>query len=225
MITIFFRTVLIYLLLTGAMHLMGKRQIGELEVSELITTLLLSEIAALPIDNQEIPVMYAVIPIITLLTMEVGTSAILARCPRLKQKVVSTPSMLIRKGTLDQRELTRNRLSVDELLAALRQQGVTDPEQVEYAIMEKNGSMSIILWEAYRPAAAQDVGAQTKESGLMHLIISDGVVNRYNLSLIGRDDAWLEATLRERRVECREVLYLLCDDVGKVEMVKKDRRS
>lgn len=222
MITIFFRTLLIYLLLTGAMRLMGKRQIGELEVSELIITLLLSEIAALPIDNQEIPVLYAVIPSVTLLTLEVCTSAVLMKFPRLKRRVSSAPSMLICQGKLNQRELLKNRLSVDELFAGLRQQGVSDPEEVEYAIMEKNGSLSVILWEAYRPATAKDLSVAGKEAGLMHILISDGVPNRHNLTLLGRDEDWLRGELAERRLEMEKVLYFLCNDAGKIEIMEKE---
>ena len=222
MITIFLRTIVIYVLLTGAMRLMGKRQIGELEVSDLITTLLLSEIAMLPIENQEIPTLYAVIPIITLLMLEVGMSTLLVRFPRLKQRCGPVPSMLICQGKINQSELIRNRLSVDELLAGLRQQGVTDPEEVEYAIMEKNGSLSVILWEAYRPATVRDLKLPTQENGLMHLVISHGVVNQYSLKVLQKDEAWVDQVLKEHKLERRQVLCLLCDDKGRVEIVRKD---
>lgn len=222
MITIFFRTVLIYLMLMLAMRLMGKRQIGELEVSELIITLLLSDIATLPIENQEIPVMYAVIPTVTLMTMEIATSQILAHCPRLKAKLSQMPSMLICQGEIDQKELCRNRLSVDELLAALRQQGVVDPKEVEYAFLEKNGNLSVVLWEAYRPATAADVKAVTKEEGAMHLIVSNGLINRHGLALVKKSEVWLTDILREHHMTLDQVLYLVCNDGGRVEIVQKE---
>ncbi|MBR5615790.1 MAG: DUF421 domain-containing protein, partial [Clostridia bacterium] len=181
MITIFVRTLLIYLMVTGAMRLMGKRQIGQLEVSELITTLLLSEIATLPIENPDIPVLYAVVPIVTLLTLEVCTALLLSRHPRLRRKIEASPSMLIRNGKLDQGELARNRLSVDELFAGLRQQGIGDPDEVAYAILEKNGQLSVIQKEQFRHATPSDLSLSVKREGIMHLLISDGDVNEYNM--------------------------------------------
>ena len=223
MITIFIRTILIYLMVTGAMRLMGKRQIGELEVSELITTLLLSEIATLPIENPDIPVLYAVIPVVTLLTFEVVMAVLLSRLPRFRRKIESSPSMLIRNGYLDQGELLRNRLSVEELIASLRQQGVGDPEEVAYAILEKNGQMSLILKEEHRPLTPADLSMSPERAGMMHLVVCDGVINEYNLKLLGRDGAWVSAQLQSRGLRQDEVLYLLCNDAGRISVLKKER--
>ena len=223
MITIFIRTVLIYLMVTGAMRLMGKRQIGELEVSELITTLLLSEIATLPIENPDIPVLYAVIPVVTLLTFEVVMAVLLSRLPRFRRKIESSPSMLIRNGRLDQGELLRNRLSVEELIASLRQQGVGDPGEVAYAILEKNGQMSLILKEEHRPLTPADLSMTPERAGMMHLVVCDGVINEYNLKLLGRDGAWVSAQLQSRGLRQDEVLYLLCNDAGRISVLKKER--
>jgi uncharacterized membrane protein YcaP (DUF421 family) len=221
-ITIFIRTILIYLMVTGAMRLMGKRQIGQLEVSELITTLLLSEIATLPIENPDIPVLYAVIPVVTLLTFEVVMSILLSRLPRFRRKIESSPGMLIRNGYLDQRELLRNRLSVEELIASLRQQGVGDPGEVAYAILEKNGQMSLILKEEHRPLTPADLSMAPKREGVMHLVVCDGVINEYNLKLLGRDGGWVSALLQSRGLRQDEVLYLLCNDAGRISILKKE---
>ena len=223
MITIFIRTILIYLMVTGAMRLMGKRQIGELEVSELITTLLLSEIATLPIENPDIPVLYAVIPVVTLLTFEVVMAVLLSRLPRFRRKIESSPGMLIRNGYLDQGELLRNRLSVEELIASLRQQGVGDPGEVAYAILEKNGQMSLILKEEHRPLTPADLSMTPERAGMMHLVVCDGVINEYNLKLLGRDGAWVSAQLQSRGLRQDEVLYLLCNDAGQVSVLKKEK--
>lgn len=223
MITVLIRTILIYLMVTGAMRLMGKRQIGQLEVSELITTLLLSEIATLPIENPEVPVLYAVIPIVTLLTTEVCMAVLLSRFPKVRKKMEAPPSMLICDGHLDQRELLRNRLSIEELIASLRQQGVGDPNEVAYAILEKNGQMSLILKEEHPPVTLSDLSKTPKREGMMHLIISDGEINEYNLKLLGRDEAWLSALLQKKHLAQSEVLYLLCNDAGKVSVLKKEK--
>lgn len=224
MITVFIRTLLIYLMVTGAMRLMGKRQIGQLEVSELITTLLLSEIATLPIENPEVPIMYAVIPTVTLLSLEVCMAAVLSRRPRLRRRVEAPPSMLIRNGRLDQRELLRNRMSVEELFSGLRQQGVGDPSEVRYAILEKNGQLSVILGAEHRPATVGDLSLKTKEAGMMHIMISDGAINEYNVKMLGKDTAWVEKTLNKHGVARDDVLYLLCDDAGKTILEKKESK-
>jgi uncharacterized membrane protein YcaP (DUF421 family) len=222
-ITIFIRTILIYLMLTGAMRLMGKRQIGQLEVSELVTTFLLSEIATLPIENPDIPVLHAVVPVVTLLTLEVSMALLLSRSSRLRRKLEAPPSMLICKGRLDQKELLRNRLSVEELLAGLRQQGVSDPEEVDYAILEKNGQLSVILKEPYRPATVKDAGLSVGHEGMMHVLISGGTVNEYNLRLLGKDREWLDGVLKRKKARREDVLCLLCNDAGKTELLRKEK--
>lgn len=224
MITVFIRTLLIYLMVTGAMRLMGKRQIGQLEVSELITTLLLSEIATLPIENPEVPIMYAVIPTVTLLSLEVCMAAVLSHRPRLRRRMEAPPSMLIQNGRLDQRELLRNRMSVEELLSGLRQQGVGDPSEVRYAILEKNGQLSVILGAEHRPATVGDLSLKTKETGMMHIMISDGAINEYNVKMLGKDTAWVEKILSKHGVARDDVLYLLCDDAGRTILEKKESK-
>lgn len=222
MVGIFVRTLVIYLFLTAAMRLMGKRQIGELEVSELITTLLISEIATLPIENPDIPVLHAVIPVITLSALEIIMATLLSRCPTLRRKLESAPSMLICRGVLDHDELLRNRMSVEELFAGLRQQGIADPDEVYYAIMEKNGRLSVIPKAQHRPATAGDVRCEVRESGIAHLLVSCGKVNDYNLRLLGHDRAWLEKQLAKRGLDVRELLCLMCDDAGHITFLKKE---
>ena len=222
MIGIFVRTLVVYLILTGAMRLMGKRQIGELEVSELITTLLISEIATIPIENADIPVLHAVIPIVTLITLEVVMATLLSRFPRLRRALEAKPSMLICRGRLDHTELRRNRMSVEELFAGLRQQGVADPDEVYYAIMEKNGQLSVIPKAAHRPAEAGDMSGTVKESGMAHLLVCDGEVNQYNLGLLGHDERWLKKQLERRGLRTEQLLYFLCDDAGGTSWMSKE---
>ena len=224
MVGIFVRTLVVYVILMAGMRLMGKRQIGELEVSDLITTLLLSEIATLPIENPDVPVLHAVIPIVTLVTIEVIVAVVLCRCPRLRQRMEAPPSILICRGKLDQSQLSRNRMSVEELFAGLRQQGISDPSEAEYVIMEKNGKLSVIPKQAHRNATVGDVDGETVERGMMHMIVSDGAVNKTNMSLLGRDGKWLSGVLEEHGLMLPELCYLMCNDVGEVIFQKKEVR-
>lgn len=225
MLTIFLRTIMIYLILIGAMRIMGKRQIGELEVSELITTLMLSELATLPIANQEIPLLYAVIPIITLLTLEVCNSMVLIKIPKIKNVVSAKPSVLIRRGEFNQRELSRIRMSIDELIGELRRQGIASPDEVDYAILEQNGKMTVIEKAAARPLTAESVGLSPDDGGLAHIIIADGWVNRRNLTMTGHDEAWLAEQLTARGLSRCEVFLLTVNDADDIFLIRKEKRS
>ncbi len=222
MLTVFLRTVITYLVLMIAMRIMGKRQIGELEVSELIVTLMLSELATSPISNADIPVSHAIVPIITVLTFEVVTSVILIKIPRIKNFVSSKPSVLIDKGRLNQRELSRIRMSVDELVGELRRQGSTSIEEIEYAILEQNGKMTVVPKMQYRQPTLEQMKLSAKETGIAHILIADGYINRYNLRGTGHDDAWLEAELKRRGHRSSEIYLMTVDDIGNIFLVPKE---
>lgn len=222
MVAIFFRTVVIYLLLIIAMRLMGKRQIGELEVSELITTILLSEIASLPITSHEIPVMYAVIPIITLLSLEVIMSVLLIKFPSIKNLLSPRPNVIINKGKLDQKELKRIRMSTDELLCEIRRAGIADLSEVYYAIVEENGKLSVLPKVSAKPPTLSQIGRPADETGLAHIIISDGKVNKNGLSTVGMSEDDLDSYLRFTGEKKEDIFLLLKDDAGKYTVIKKE---
>lgn len=221
MLTILIRTVIVYVILLGIMRLMGKRQLGELEISELVTTLLLSEIASLPIENQSIPLVYAIIPLVTILVFEVTLSIILVKCPRLKNLASARPSVLIRHGILDQKELRRIRISIDELVSEVRQSGLASLDEVDYAILEQNGKISIIPKKSAQPPTAKDMGLTPAESGIVHVIIGDGKINKYNLQLLQLSPGWVQETLRTQGWEPESVFFLGIDDNGKLYWIRK----
>lgn len=222
MLTIFIRTVIIYILLIGSMRLLGKRQLGELEISELITTILLSEIASLPITNQDIPVLYAIIPLITIMTFEVTTSLVLAKFPKFKSILSSRPSMLIKNGKIDQKELEKNRISGEELISELRLKNITDPKYVEYAILEQNGLLSVIPKACYQQPTAKQLKVTTNESGIMHIIISKGKWNEYNLNYLNKSKLSAENYLKKQNVSIKNVFLLLMDDSGNFNLIRSE---
>ncbi len=222
MLTILLRTVLVYAVLIATMRLMGKRQLGELEISELVTTLLISEIASLPIVDQNIPLMYAIIPLVTILTLEIILSVVLLKCPGLKGVASSRPSILIRHGKIDQGELQRNRISIDELISEVRQAGFGTLAEVDYAIVEQNGKISVLPRKCSQPPTAEMLGKQVCENGITHVLISDGKPNAYGLQLLGLDEGWLKRTLSEFELDVSEVFFLGQDDAGKLHCIKKE---
>lgn len=222
MLIIFIRTILIYLLLLSAMRLMGKRQIGELEVTDLVITLLLSDIATMPIATPEIPLSHAVIPIITLLAMEVTLSMVLSRYPRLKNLGSARPNILIRRGIPDQKELGRLRISAEELISELRQKDITDLREVDYAILEPNGKISVIPKAENRQPTCKDLGLRpADDSGIIHILISQGVIDRRNLKQLGLDDNWLAAQLKQHACTADRVYLMTVDDRGEVFLLPK----
>ena len=206
------------------MRLMGKRQLGELEVSELVTTILVSEIAVMPIDNLDVPIMRAIIPIVTILTFEISMSVLLIKCPRLKNLVTARPSAVIRNGEINQKELLNNRISIDELITELRQSNVTDISEVGYAIIEQNGKISIIPKSKYRQPTLDDMKIKTKEYGVSHILVSDGYANSYNLSLVGKSEEWLSKYLSSKKLSVKDVFLMTIDDSEKIVLIKKDKK-
>lgn len=221
MTTIFIRTFLVYAILIIAMRIMGKRQIGELEISELVTTLMLSEIATMPIENQDIPIIHAVIPIITLLAVEVFSSVILIKVPKLKTIVSARPSILIRNGEINQQELKNNRISLEELMCELRAGQCTDPTEVSYAILEKNGKLTIIPKSKYSQPTSEQLGINSSDRGIIHLLVIDGNICDNNLKAYGKSKKWLLEELNKLPIKQEQIYMFGIDDSGEKLLVRK----
>ncbi|MBQ8441338.1 MAG: DUF421 domain-containing protein [Clostridia bacterium] len=222
MTTILFRTLIIYISLILIMRLMGKRQIGELEVTDLVTTLLISEIASLPITNHEIPVLGAVIPMITLLVLEVLSSWVLVRFPRLRSLVSATPTVIIQHGKLDQKALCELRLSVEELMSEIRQQGLTELSQVECAILEKNGKLTILPKRQFAQPTAEQLNIDAAQDELMHIVYCNGVYSKKGLRLIGKDRSWLDSELSRRKLNPDVLFCVTANESGKLFWIQKE---
>lgn len=220
MLTVFLRTAIIYFLLILAMRLMGKRQIGELEVSDLVTTLLISEIASLPITEPELPLSHAVIPLILLLSFEVIISFLVSRFPRLKF-LTARPSTLIRNGKISQSAMKNARISFDELFCELRNQGVYDLDEIEYAILEQNGRITVIQKARFRQPSAEDLGLKVKENGLFHIVIEHGRINRHGIELVGIRESDLRRELKKKKLEVSDVYLMTVNDAGKRTVIPK----
>lgn len=225
MLTILLRTVLIYLILYTIMRIMGKRQIGELETTDLVTTLLLSEIASLPITNQELPVSHAVVPMITLLFLEITFSVVLIRCPRLRFLVSARPTVIIHRGVLDQAAMESLRISLDELMSEVRQQGITSLDQVECAILEKNGKLTIHTKAGNEPPTAAQLGMTLEKDSLMHIVYQNGAVNQTGLSLIGKDEAWLRGELHRQKLDPNRLFCVTANSEGVLYTIDKQEKK
>lgn len=221
MITLIFRTLLVYIFLILIMRLMGKRQIGELEVTDLVATLLLSEIASLPITDPNIPVLHALIPMIVLLSLEVFSSYILIRVPKLKNFLSATPTFIIKDGVLDQSALVATRLSIEELMSEIRQQGFCSLACVWYAILEKDGRLTILPRARYSPPTQEQMNIAAAEESLMHVVYNGNCYNDKGLSLIGKDRAWVEKQLLRRGVAPADQFCVTANSQGEIYWIPK----
>ena len=207
--TVLLRTVIIYASLILIMRLMGKRQLGELEITDLVTTLIISEIASLPLTEDGIPLHHALLPIFIIAGLEMGLSALLIKRPVFKRLLAPRPTLLMSHGIPDREAMKKAKLSCEELVSQLRLKGVSDLQDVAFAVMESNGQISVIQENA------QESGGQSAQAPkLLHLLISDGQVNRNSLKLVGRDEAWLEGYLKKQGLRAGEVFMLLSDGQG-----------
>ncbi len=225
MSVIFFRTFIIYITMTLLLRLMGKRQVGELETSELISTLLLSDIATLPISDPDIPLLYALLPILMIVSFEIIITYSKNKVNTLKRLFEPSPSFLIYKGKIDQKEMERMRISIQELISELRVQEIGDIDDVYYAILEENGKLSVIKKSHLVPPTAEDLGLTVTERGMAHTLIIDGICNEENMKRIGMDQNGIDNICREKGCRVDEVFLMTRDDSGKINIIMKDKEA
>ncbi len=204
---IFIRTLLIYVILILAMRLSGKRQIGEMQLSELVTTFLLSEIASAPLTDPATPLLHAVIPIFTIISLEIILSFLTTKCATAKKLLDDKPSIIIQNGTLRVSEMSRIRLSMDDLLCELRQKSISSVSEVDYAILEPNGKISVFKKE---------------DPPLSHALIIDGILQRDALIKAKRSEAWVLNILRGQGIDRIDGIFLFCaTDNGSITLIRK----
>lgn len=220
------RLLIVWVLLTIVVRFMGKRQIGEMEMSEFITAFMLSELAALPVADSGIPLLYSVIPILLLAVFEILTSSAVMHSRFLQKLVSGTPAVLIRNGIPDQRAMKSCRMTIPELMGELRQKGYPDPFSIAYAILEENGKMSVIPKNAEVPPTAKDLSKNVKETGICHTLISDGEISYSGLSMSGRTEQDLQEILENSGIrDIKQVFLLTADDAGTFHLIRKDRMN
>lgn len=208
MSTILIRLFIIYFLTVFSFKLMGKRQVGELQLSELVCAIFISELATFPVGDKSTPLLYGIIPILFLVSVEVIISYATMKFISVKRAFDQTPDFLIVKGKLDPKALSNARITVEELLSELRQQGVGGPHEVEYALLEANGKISVL---------------KTGCADIDRALIIDGKINVKALSIAGKNQAWLEHTVKKQGFQnISEVFLLTLSDSGQVYSAKKE---
>jgi uncharacterized membrane protein YcaP (DUF421 family) len=213
MATALFRTVILYLILVAGLRLSGKRQIGELEPIELVLTMLLSDLASVPMQDFGIPLLHGIIPIVTLLSLSTLLSYASLRSVRFRELVCGRPAVIIRDGRIQQEAMRRNRLTLDELLEELRFQGISDLDDVKYAVWETGGQLSVLLRSDRQPVTPAQLGLSVEDDTVLPtVIINDGRVLRQSLHRAGLDESWLRRQLRTHGAATAADVYLLMVD-------------
>ena len=223
MATIIIRTLIIYAAISAVLRLMGKRQIGELELSDLVATLLLSELASLPISDHNIPLLNSLIPILIILSLEILITYCKTKCSPLKRLLESRPSVLIRRGVLDQAELGKMRISLEELISECRLQGYAHLDDVYYAILEQDGKLSVIPRASKSPLCADDLQLKADERGLAYTVIVDGVINDTHLAVLGLDRAWITRECGRRGAKTKDVFLMTVNDAHEINFIRKEK--
>ena len=214
MFVVLIRTIILYLLIIVGIRLLGKRQIGELEPSELVLALIIADLASVPMQDNGIPLLSGVIPIVTLLAVASILSVLTVRSIRFRALLCGRPSIVVENGVVQERELRRNRFTIDELLEELRGQGYADFQSVKFAVLETNGRLSVLPYAAEKPVTAAQMGLTPEETGLPVILISDGRLLSHNLKDRGYEEVWLQKQLASHGVERPDQVFLMTVDEG-----------
>lgn len=219
------RTLLLYAIILGAVRLMGKRQISELQTSELVVTLLISDIAAIPMQDTGQPLLSGLLPIAILVFCEIVTSVIMLKSTRLRSLICGRPIVVINDGVIVQSELRRLRMTTEDLCEELRQKDIFCLEDVAYAIVETNGRMSIVKKPGKDVPNAELCGLIPPDNGIEAVVVSDGVISDFSLRLIRKSQGWLEGILRGKNLSAKDVFLMTANTAGQFYIVKKEGRN
>lgn len=208
MLIIFVRTLILYILIVVVLRLMGKRQIGQLQPSELVVALVIADLAAVPMAEVGIPLINGIIPIITLFIMEELLSYLSLKSVRMRGMISGKPSILIERGIIMEKELERLRYNLNDLLEQLRLKNFSNVEDVNYAILETSGQLSVIPKEEKKPVTLKDMNIKTQTQYLSVTVIIDGRIISDNLYKIGLSNNWLTNELKKNKIKsARDVFF------------------
>lgn len=222
MILSYFRTITLYLVLIVAVRFLGKRQIAQLEPSEFVVTLLIADLAAIPMQDGGIPLYSGLVPMLTVLGLELVLSVLSMRSIRLRKILCGKPVILMENGKVLQNNLLRTRITQDELTGHLREKGILDLQTVQYAILETNGNLSVFPFPKDMPAVAKDAGITVSHQFLPITIISNGRLLSDNLELAGKNAAWVQKILSENHAALEDTWLLTVDQGDRVVFYRKE---
>ena len=221
----YFRTIVLYLVLIAVIRLMGKRQIGQMEPSEFVVTMLVANLASIPMQDGGIPLLSGLVPILTVLGVELVLAVVSMRSMGLRRLLCGKPVILIENGQMLQKNLRKTCVTVDELMGHLRQKDVLEVSAVQYAIMETDGNLSVFPYPQERPASAREAGVSVQRQYLPVTIIEDGCLLRKNLAVAGKDETWLQRVLAQHGATVDSTWLLTVDGRDHIRHYPKEERG
>ena len=224
MLTVCLRLTIVYTVVLASMHIMGKRQIGELDISELVTAIFVSELATAPVSDTNIPLLQGVLPTLLLLCFEIILSFLSVKSNFFKNLSGKNPTFLIQNGKLDIAAMKKVRITINELMSEARINGIPDISQIYHAILEPNGKISFCLKSRYQPSTPHDLNIETQEQGIQHLIISDGDINYSALKNSHKTKEWLKHQIKKSGLSLKQIFMVGVDDTGNIYIIKKETK-
>ena len=216
------RAILLYIIIIFAMRMMGKRQISEMQTSELVITLLMSNIASIPMQDTEQSMLSGIIPMMVLLVCEIFISYLMLKKSGIRRLICGKPIIVINDGTVDQQAMKELRISTEDLYEQLRQKDVFDISEVAYAILETNGKMSVFKKSIYSPLTVGDLEMKKEDSILKVTVISDGEIAKSSLKVCGLGTNWLYETLKSENIALKDVFIMTADKYKNYSIIKKE---
>lgn len=218
------RTVLLYAIILFTVRMMGKRQISELQTSELVVTLLMSNIASIPMQDTDQSMLSGIIPILVLLVCEIFLSYLMLRRSSIRKLICGNPIVVINDGIVDQKAMTSLRISTEDLFEQLRQKDIFKLEDVAFAIVETNGKMSIMKKPSTNAVTAKQLGVQTKSAanGMQTVIVSDGEIAYSSLKFCDLSESWLSQILKNEKTKLRDIFIMTADKGKNYHIIKKE---
>ena len=218
------RTLLLYIAVIVAIRLMGKRQIGDLDPSELVVTILVSDLAAVPMQDLGIPMVSGLVPIATLIVLEILLSFLALKSRPFRRLLNGQPAIIIRSGKLDIQKLRQMRLTTDEVIETLRKQNVASVADVKYGVIEPDGTLTVIPRQAKQPVTADMLGLSPRDAGLPLVVVSDGKLVNRSLQLLHLDPRDIENRLNNQSIALSDVFLMTLDDCGNTFLQRKEGR-
>ena len=226
MVISFFRTIILYILVIMALRLMGKRQIGELQPSELVVAIMISDLATVPVSDIAISLFSGIIPILTLIIFEVVISFLNLKSDKFRNIFTGKPAYLIKDGVLQVKEMQKLRYTIEDLLSELRLKDVTDISTVYTAMLETNGELSVVMKSPYKTVTVSDLNLCVKQEKAALVLISDGIVRTNHLKEAKKDMKWLKSELLNRNIKnLKDVFILSYSSDGKIFLQKKEKNK
>ncbi|OQA08240.1 MAG: hypothetical protein BWY65_01558 [Firmicutes bacterium ADurb.Bin373] len=216
-----YRTTLVYFLVLLVIRAMGKREIGQLSPFDFVVAIIIAELAALPMELTDIPLWHSILPLLILAALQISLSYATLFSRKLRGIICGHPQIIMKNGALLRKEMRKARYNLDDLVAQMREKGIVDLSDIEFAVLETSGKLSVILKSQHRPVTPADLGISTAYEGLPTVLVMDGDIMKDNLAQIDLDETWLQKVLSEQRLTSKKVLLATLSTDGRLFINKK----